>query len=120
VNMVITGFLPLSWDRGRAVSGVAARYEGYDVCVIALDQAHPHQMPFLSVNTCVHELLHLLLADTARARPRGWRGNLRESRIDWLATQLWLFGEGQEIYESARALRKPREGRVRGLFHAGA
>lgn len=121
VNMVITGYLPLSWDSGRAVSGVAARYEGYEICVIALDQAHPHQVPFLSVNTCVHELLHVLLADTAGARPAGWRGSLRETRIDWLATRLWLFGEGREIYDSVRAsLRKPLEGRVRSLFHPGA
>jgi hypothetical protein len=102
INMVVTGFMPLSWDSGRALSGVAARYEGFDICLIALDQAHPHQVPFVSVNTCVHELLHVLLDDTASTRPPGWRGNMRESRIDWLATRLWLFGDGAEIYRSAR------------------
>jgi hypothetical protein len=55
------------------------------------------------VNTCVHELLHVLLNDTRTSRPKGWRGALRESRIDALATRLWLFGDGSQIRDAVKA-----------------
>lgn len=111
INLVLTVRTPLSWDAGRGVAGTATRYEGHDICLIALDEARPHQIPFVSVNTCVHELLHILLDDTRTARPHGWRGSLRESRIDALATRLWLFGDGAEIHTAAANYLRARQTR---------
>ncbi len=108
--MVLTVRTPLSWDLGRAVAGTATRYEGHDVCLIALDEAHPHRIPFLAVNTCVHELLHILMGDSQTARPTGWRGSLRESRIDALATRLWLFGDGAAIHTATADWLRRRRG----------
>ena len=63
INLVLTARLPLYWDGGRALAGVTTIHEGYHVCMIALPYAHGNRTPFLSVNTCVHELLHALLPD---------------------------------------------------------
>lgn len=101
LNLVITDQIPLNWDRGRGLAGVTARYEGFHICVIALSAAHGHQCPYVSVNTCVHELLHALMGDIYEARPAGWLGDWREFRIDRLATELWLFHEGAEIHAAA-------------------
>jgi hypothetical protein len=102
LNLVVTDRIPTEWDNGRALAGVTARYRGYHVCMIALAEAHGNQIPFLSVNTCVHEILHALLHDIFEARPGGVHGQARELRIDWYATGLWLFHTGPGIRESAR------------------
>jgi hypothetical protein len=91
VNMVLTDRVPLAWDGGRALHGLSTCGGGYHLSVIALKYAHPHQIPMLSVNTCVHELLHLILQDVYERRPKGIRRETRELRIDWYATRLWLF-----------------------------
>jgi hypothetical protein len=103
LNLVITDQIPMAWDRGRALSGVTAHYEGYHICMVALNYAHGHQIPFLSVNTCLHELLHALLQDIFEDRPAGLRGATREFRVDWYATRLWLFHDGAHIRQSAKA-----------------
>jgi len=103
VNMVVTDHIPMVWDKGRGWSGVTTRYDGYDLCAIALDYAHGNQMPLLSVNTCVHELLHALLHDIFEKHPVGVAGQKREFRIDWYATRLWLFHDGAAIREGARS-----------------
>ncbi len=87
----------MQWDQGRALCGVTLRYRGYHLCVIALDRAHGFQLPLLSVNTCTHELLHVLLLDIFEDRPEGLAGQAREFRIDWYATRLWLFHDGAAI-----------------------
>ncbi|HUI55183.1 MAG TPA: hypothetical protein VLY04_09435 [Bryobacteraceae bacterium] len=102
VNMVVTDHVPLVWDKGRGWSGVTTRYDGYDLCVIALNFAHGNQIPLLSLNTCVHELLHALLHDIFEKHPAGVAGQTREFRIDWYATRLWLFHDGAAIREAAR------------------
>ena len=94
LNLVVTDQIPMLWDRARALAGVTTKYQGYHICVAALNYAHGHQIPFLSVNTCVHELLHALLGDIFEGRPPGFRGATREFRIDWFATRLWLFRDG--------------------------
>ena len=71
--------------------------------MVALDHAHGHQIPLLSVNTCVHELLHALLHDIFERRPDGLLGEARELRIDWYATRLWLFHDGAAIRRAAQA-----------------
>jgi hypothetical protein len=91
------------WDRGRASAGITTIHEGYHVCVIALSYAHGHRAPFLSVNTCMHELLHAFFQDLFVARPSWFEAASREVRIDWHATRLWLFHEGAFIRESAEA-----------------
>ena len=48
INMVLTDAIPMAWDRGRGLQGAAKRHDGYDVCLIALNEAHPHQVPFRS------------------------------------------------------------------------
>jgi hypothetical protein len=102
INVVLTERVPLEWDEGRALAGVTTVYEGRHVCLIALRYAHCHQIPFLSVNTCVHEILHALLHDVFERRPPGLSGNAREFRIDYYATRLWLFREGTAVREAAR------------------
>lgn len=101
LNMVLTPYIPMEWDQGRAIAGVTTRYEHYHVCMIALRYAHGHQIPFLSVNTCVHELLHALMQDIFESRAKGVSGGVKEFRIDALATRLWLFHDGSEIRKSA-------------------
>ena len=101
LNLVITNRIPMEWDSGRALAGVTTLYRGFHVCMIAMDHAHGHQIPFLSTNTCVHEMLHALMHDIFENRPRGLAGQLREYRIDAYATRLWLFHDGAEIRRQA-------------------
>jgi len=103
VNLVLTDHVPGDWDKGRALAGVTTIHEGYHVCMVALRYAHGNQIPFLSVNTCVHELLHALLQDVFVSRPKWFQTGGREFRIDWYATCLWLFHDGAAIRKSARA-----------------
>jgi hypothetical protein len=102
INVDFTDHIPMHWDNGRALRGVTTRYEGYHLCMVALNYAHGHQIPFLSVNTCIHELLHVLLHDIFENRPSGLLGQAREFRIDWYATRLWLFHEGAVIRKAAQ------------------
>lgn len=102
INFVVTDRIPSEWDGGRALSGVTTTYRGYHLCMIALRRAHGHQVPFLSLNTCVHELLHVLMQDVFERRPPGLLGQARELRIDCYATRLWLFGDGGAIRQSAQ------------------
>jgi hypothetical protein len=102
INLILTDYVPLEWDQGRALRGVTRIYEGRHVCVVALKYAHCHQIPFLSVNTCIHELLHVLLHDIFESRPKGFMGEAREFRIDLYATRLWLFHDGAAIRMAAR------------------
>jgi hypothetical protein len=103
LNLVVTNQIAMAWDRARALAGVTTRYQGYHISMVALDWAHGHQIPFLSVNTCVHELLHALLGDIFEDRPEGFRGATREFRIDCYATRLWLFGDGAQVRKAAQA-----------------
>ena len=103
INLVLTGHIPMKWDNGRALAGVTTIHDGYHVCLIALRYAHGDQVPFLSVNTCVHELLHALLQDVFVSRPKWYQTGGREFRIDWHATGLWLFHEGAAVRQSAQA-----------------
>ena len=103
INLVLTGYIPMKWDNGRALAGVTTIHDGYHVCLIALRYAHGDQAPFLSVNTCVHELLHALLQDVFVSRPKWYQTGGREFRIDWFATGLWLFHDGAAIRKSAQA-----------------
>ncbi|MEO8369416.1 MAG: hypothetical protein ABI806_09455 [Candidatus Solibacter sp.] len=108
INLVITDHVPLDYG---ATAGVTTAWEGYDLCVIALSDAHADQVPYFSVNTCVHELLHLLLQDVLLRKPKWYQTGEREVRIDWYATRLWLFGQGDTIRQSAEAyLKRPRPG----------
>jgi len=103
INLVVTDVIPMQWDNGLALGGVTTLYRGYHLCMIALNHAHCHQVPFVSLNTCLHELLHALLHDIFEGRPPGWRGQERELRIDWYATLLWLFHDGAAIRKAAEA-----------------
>jgi hypothetical protein len=103
LNLVLTGHIPMKWDSGRSSAGVTTIYDGYHVCLLALRYAHGNQMPFLSVNTCVHEILHALLQDVFVTRPAWYQSGGREFRIDWYATRLWLFHDGAALRKSAQA-----------------
>jgi len=70
--------------------------------MLGLWSSHTHQVPFLSVNTCVHEMLHAFLGDIFENRPRGFKGQMREARIDWYATRLWLFHDPGPIAAATR------------------
>ena len=56
LNIILTGTIPMEWDQGRGLSGVTTLYRGFHVCMIALSRAHVNQIPFLSLNTCLHEM----------------------------------------------------------------
>lgn len=103
INLVITDQILQHWDQGRGLTGVSTLWDGYHISMVALDYAHGHQIPFLAVNTCVHELLHVLLQDIFEVHPKGLAGYERESRIDWYATRLWLFHDGAAIRKAAEA-----------------
>lgn len=103
INLVVTDRIPMTWDYGRSLTGLSTRYEGYDLCMIALNYAHAHQIPIVSVNTCVHEILHVLLQDIFVNDPRGWRRSQREFRVDWYATRLWLFKDSAVVRQAAQA-----------------
>ena len=100
---MLTAEIPLPWDRARRPNAVTTQYDGHHLCLIAVPRAHGHQFPFLSVNTVVHEFFHVLLGDVDKRRPDGWAGEHRELRVDWLATRLWLFGDGGDIYHRTAA-----------------
>jgi hypothetical protein len=101
INVVLTRHIPVAWDNGRGLVAVSTRYEGHPISVIALPTAHPHQVPFLSLNTCVHELLHVLFRDIFAAQEQGLRRARREFRTDWHATRLWLFHDGNAVRRAA-------------------
>ena len=103
INLVLTGHIPMKWDNGRALAGVTTIQDGYHVCLVALQYAHGDQVPFVSTNTCVHELLHALLQDVFVRRPKWYQTGGREFRIDWYATSLWMFHDGAAIRQSAQA-----------------
>lgn len=102
LNLVLTGHLPLYWDEGRSIAGVTTVWEGYHICLVAMLYAHGNQVPYLATNTCVHELLHALLGDILVGHPKWYQVGERETRVDWYATQLWLFGDGAAVRRSAR------------------
>jgi hypothetical protein len=102
INLVLTDHIPMKWDNGRALAGVTTIHGGCHVCLLALQYAHGDQVPFVSVNTCVHELLHALLQDVFVRRPKWYQTGGREFRIDWYATSLWLFHDGAAVRKSAR------------------
>lgn len=103
INLVVTDRVPMDWDSARALAGVSTLHQGHALSLIALHYAHAHRVPFLSVNTCVHELLHVLLQDIFVDRPGWFRAGRREVRVDWVATRLWLFRQGEQIREPAAA-----------------
>ena len=88
INMFLSASVPMHWDRCRALKGVAFDYGGNHVCIIALNNAHAHWIPFFATNTCLHELLHVLLGHTGRAKPQGVGADMLELRVDAIATQL--------------------------------
>ena len=103
INLVLTDHLPMYWDNSLALAGTTTLWDGNAVSMIALAYAHGNQVPFLSVNTCVHELLHALLQDIFVSRPKWYQSDGREFRVDSYATGLWLFHDGAAIRESAQA-----------------
>ena len=105
LNLVITDLVPLRWDRGRGLPGVTTRYDGCDLCVIALQYAHGNQVPLASLNTCVHEMLHALSGDIRERHPEGASGAAREFRVDWYATAMWLLGGSTTVREFAQRYR---------------
>lgn len=102
LNVVATNQVPMYWDATRALSGVSMVYRDRHLSIIATSYAHGHLIPMVAVNTCVHELLHVLLADILEPRPQGWAGERREARVDWLATRMWIYGDS-EVRAFARA-----------------
>lgn len=102
LNLVLTDAIPLDWDSGRSLGGVSVRYEGYDIIVISLKNAHPNRFPLLALNTLVHELLHVFLGDIFIGRPGAFAKGRREAAADWQATRLWLFGGSSSIHQAAR------------------
>jgi len=101
LNFVVTDRIPVEWDHSGTMCGLTTLYRGFHLCMVALDHAHGNQLPFLSVNTCLHELLHALLLDIFAARPSEWQRQTHEARVDWYATRLWLLGGAGDLRDSA-------------------
>lgn len=102
LNLIVTDTLPLYWDQARALAGMTTIDRGYAVSLIAMRYAHGDRVPLVSVNTCVHEMLHAIMGDIFVTRPSAFQTSEREYRIDWYATQLWLFGNGAAVRRAAR------------------
>jgi hypothetical protein len=102
LNLVLTDYIPMNWDSGRALAGVTLVYDGYPLSLIAMRFAHGNQFPFLSVNTVVHELMHAFFGDIFVARPKWYRAGGGEGRSDAYATRLWLFHDGAAVRDAAR------------------
>ena len=103
VNLVVTDTIPMYWDGGRALAGVSTIHQGYHISLIALRYAHRNQIAFFSVNTCLHEILHVLLQDIFLPAPKWYQVSGREARVDYYATRLWLFHDGEEVRRSGSA-----------------
>ena len=103
LNVVVSDTIPMQWDRGRGLAGVTTLYRGRHLCMVAYNHAHGHRVPFVSVNTCLHELLHALLQDIYEERPAGVSGQAREFRIDYYATLMWLFRGGAGVVRNSAA-----------------
>ena len=103
INLVITDYIPMYWDRGRSSAGVTTLHEGFVICMIAVQHAHGNQVPLISLNTCTHELLHAILGDIYLGSPKWYQSGGREARADWDATRLWLTGGGADIRRAAQA-----------------
>jgi hypothetical protein len=113
INLVVTDTIPMNWDGGRALAGVSTIHDGYHICMIALRYAHGNQVAFLSVNTCLHEILHVLLQDIFLKPPKWYQASAREARVDWYATRLWMFHDGEEVRKSGEVyLRRLQSSRV--------
>jgi len=113
INLVVTDVLPPYWDGGRALAGVSTIREGYHICMIALRYARRNQVAFLSVNTCLHEILHALLQDIFEKPPKWYQSGGREVRVDYYATRLWLFHDGEEVRKSGESyLRRLKSSRL--------
>jgi hypothetical protein len=82
INLVLTDHVPTNWDKGRALAGVTTLWNGFPVSMIAIPYAHGNQIPFVSVNTCVHELLHTLFQDIFVGGPKWYQSvNANSERI---------------------------------------
>jgi len=118
LNLVVTDHIPNDYG---ALAGVTTLWRGYHLCVIALSDAHGHQIPYFSTNTCVHELLHALLQDIFVSRRKWYQTGARELRTDWYATRLWLFHDGAGIREPAEGyLVRLRSGATRSSRESGS
>lgn len=102
LNLIVTDALPLYWDQARLLAGMTTIDRGYAISLMAVRYAHGDRAPFVSLNTCVHELLHALMGDIFVTHPSTLQAVEREYRIDWYATQLWLFGNGAAVRKEAR------------------
>jgi len=103
LNLFLTDYVPMYWDNGRGLSGVTTMLAGgYHLCLVAIAYAHGNLVPFVSVNTCVHEMLHALMQDIYVQHPGALQTGGREFRIDAYATELWVLHRGAAIRESAR------------------
>ena len=71
------------------------------LAVVALKDAYPNRLPFVAVNTMVHELLHVIRGDIFLRRGGLLNGADHEAAVDWQATQLWIQGSLPGIKRSA-------------------
>ena len=69
--------------------------------VISIGNAHGNRVPYVAVNTIVHELLHVLLGDVYAGRPGWWETRRREIRVDWQATDMWLWNDATGVRAEA-------------------
>jgi hypothetical protein len=101
LNIVLTDTIPMAWDNGRGVAGVATVYEGYHLTLISILASHGNRVPFLHVNTLVHELIHMFFEDFYLPREGRLSGQAHEHVIDWHATRMWLFSDDGAVKQSA-------------------
>jgi hypothetical protein len=106
LNLVLTDYIPVNWDSGRALAGVTLLYDGYPLSLIAMRFAHGNQFPYFSVNTVVHELLHAFFGDIFVPHPNWYQPASGEWRADSQATNLWLFHQSASIRAAAEAYLK--------------
>lgn len=104
INLLLTSRAPHAWDGGRGWSGVSLLYRGRVLCLVALEHANGNLIPWLSLNTVAHELMHAISGDVFAPQPGGFRVVRREAAVDSALTRLWLFGSEPGVRGDAMRL----------------
>jgi hypothetical protein len=96
VNVFVTPWVPLCWDKGMGLCGLSGIAAGTDTVIVSTANAHRHLVPYLATNTLLHEFGHVLRGDLHRKNTNGWGEQMDELAVDRTVTHLhYGFVESQ-------------------------